>query len=128
MPFTSISKFFALFLLLPAAACTPSDETPGLVGEWRGYSLTEGGDSLQLDPAEIRFTFDSLGNYTYAATIGYTEAGTYNLKDGFLYARDTTHQNTPEKIVAIDTLLADTLFLRMAVVTGRERLLRMVRE
>ncbi len=128
MPFSSARLFFVLLTLLLLAACAPPDRTPELIGEWRGYSLTEGGDSLQLDPTEIQFTFDSQGNYTYAATVGYTEAGSYHLKDGFLYARDTTHENSAEKIVAVDTLLSDTLYLRMAVITGRERLLRMVRE
>lgn len=107
------------------AACGTQDEL--LQGQWRGLSATQAGDSLQLDATEIFFQFGEDGIYHYQSTLNYQEAGTYQLKQGILYATDTVHQEQAERVVAIDQLTEDSLLIRWRR-AGAEQLITLVRE
>ena len=108
--------------------CLACDRTPSLlVGSWRAVDVREAGDSLRLDPGEIRFHFTDDGRYTYRSTLNYREAGAYRLRDGFLYATDTTGNGAGEYIVAVDVLNQDSLQLRMQG-EASERIVLLLRE
>ena len=99
-------------LALAAAGCgVPEDRA--LVGNWRAVSVTEGADSVRLDPAEVAFSFAPDNRYHFSSTLKYTEAGTWSYRDGFLIAQDTTSASPSERVVAVDKLTADSLVLRM---------------
>jgi hypothetical protein len=98
-------------LLLLLACGNREDEL--LLGEWRGSRVTENGDSLRLNPAEITFDFRPDNRYRFTSTLRYTEAGTWRYDDGYLFARDTTQPTNPERVVAIEQLTTDSLVIRM---------------
>jgi hypothetical protein len=83
------------------------------MGSWTAVDVQEKGDSMRLNPQEVGFVFLPNGRYAYHSTLNYREAGTYRLQDDFLVAKDTTRTNTKERVVAIDRLTSDSLFLRM---------------
>ena len=115
----------ALLVTLPSACAEP--EPLPLVGDWRAVSVTEQGDSLRLDPAEVSFTFGADNRYAFASTLRHREAGTWRYDRGFLIARDTTRADSPERVVAVEKMTADSLELRM-MNEGRERLVTLLRE
>lgn len=92
-----------------------------LVGDWQAVSVTENGDSLRLNPAEIGFTFQEDNRYAFRSTLRYAEAGRWRYDHGFLFATDTTHPDLPERIVAIDRLTIDSLILRMRADSAERR-------
>ena len=113
---------FALFLF---TACTP--EPSPIIGHWQAVDVREGGDSLELDPAEIGFEFREDNRYFFHSTLNYSEAGTWRYEDGYLYAQDTTGRGAPRYIVAVDLLRSDSLMLRMKADTA-ERLVLLLRK
>lgn len=96
-------------LLAGCAQYSASD----LVGNWEAISLTEEGDSLQVNLAEIGFEFNEQGGYNFSSTLNYEEAGTFRIDGPFLYSIDTTSSLGREKAVKIETLNLDTLTIRM---------------
>jgi hypothetical protein len=100
-------------LLLAGVLLHCTREEKLLVGDWQAVSVTENGDSLRLNPAEIGFTFREDKRYSFRSTLRYSEAGRWRYDHGFLFATDTTHPGLPERIVAIDRLTLDSLILRM---------------
>ena len=103
---------YHLLATLLFLACGDNDADL-LHGRWRASSVTENGDSLALDPREITFAFTPDGRYEFTSTLGYAEAGTWELRDGLLLAQDTTQPDTPERVVSVETLTADSLVMRM---------------
>lgn len=93
------------------AACGRDDQL--LLGSWEATSVTEAGDSVRLNPAEVGFTFRPDNRYTFRSTLRYEEAGTWTYQEGFLQAIDTTENDRPERVVAVDKLTIDSLVLRM---------------
>ncbi|SER39966.1 hypothetical protein [Neolewinella agarilytica] len=114
-----------LVILLCLAACGREDEL--LLGDWQAVSVTENGDSLRLNPAEIGFTFRPDNRYTFRSTLRYQEAGTWRYDHGYLFARDTTQPENPERVVAIDKMTPDSLMLRMKADTA-ERYVLLLRQ
>lgn len=105
-----------LALLAFSLCCLPSCGEPEdrrLVGRWRAVSVTEGQDSVRLDPAEVAFDFTATNRYTFESTLRYREAGTWSYRNGHLIAQDTTHVPAAERVVAVDKVTADSLVLRM---------------
>lgn len=100
-----------LNLIFLSSCGEPADRV--LVGKWRAVSVTEGADSVRLDPAEVVFEFLSDNRYTFASTLRYREAGTWTYRDGHLMAQDTTNTPAAERVVAVDKVTADSLVLRM---------------
>lgn len=101
-----------IFLALVLCACGP-DPAAALIGEWTAVSVTQAGDSLALDPAEVGFRFDANGRYHFRSTLKHEEAGTWTYDQGRLIADDTTRTGVPQRVVAVDKMNADSLVLRM---------------
>lgn len=119
-------RFFLPFItLLCLCSCGREDEL--LLGDWQAVSVTESGDSLRLNPAEIGFTFRADNRYTFRSTLRYQEAGTWRYDHGYLFARDTTQPENPERVVAIDKMTPDSLMLRMKADTA-ERYVLLLRQ
>lgn len=98
--------------------CCGEREDVLLLGDWQATQILEAGDSLQLDPAEVGFTFRPDNRYAYRSTLRYNEAGTWRYDHGFLYALDTTSANGEERVVAVEKLTQDSLVLRMRADTA----------
>jgi hypothetical protein len=115
MPLRLLEKPMKLFLCLLVVcllfACGRDDQL--LLGSWEATSVTEAGDSVRLNPAEIGFVFRPDNRYTFRSTLRYQEAGTWAYQKGFLRATDTTQTSSPERVVAVDKLTPDSLVLRM---------------
>lgn len=113
------------FCLLLATACSSSYSREDLYGTWEGVAAQEEGTPLDINPADLQFTFTETG-YTYRGTLNYREAGTFEVKAPYLYTTDTINQATTEKTVEIVQFSTDSLHLRM-MENGKERLLKLVR-
>ena len=98
-----------------------------LLGEWQAVQVLEAGDSLKLDPAQVGFLFRPDNRYTFRSTLRYEEAGTWRYTDGFLMARDTTRENSPERVVAVEKLTPDSLQIRM-LSDDKERWVTLLRQ
>jgi hypothetical protein len=119
------TSYLLLCSALVLGACSPNSEKM-LQGQWQGVAVLENGDSLAIDPALIRMSFDEQNGYAFASTLNYREAGTFYADARYLYTTDTLNQATTEKAVEIVKLTADSLFLKMNE-AGRERLLKLVK-
>lgn len=115
---------FALvvWMLASLASCGNGDKAL-LYGEWRADRITQNGDSMRLDPAEVGFIFNENGTYVYHATLGYREAGRFRYDNGYLFAQDTTQPELPERVAAIDHLTMDTLLLLMRLDTAEREMM-----
>jgi hypothetical protein len=107
-------------------ACEPY-AAADLAGAWQAVSLTEEGDSLSVNLADIGFTFEAEGGYTFRSTLKYREAGTFRLDGPYLFSTDTTTQLPQEKAVKILHLNTDSLQLEMQEM-GKTRILWLVKE
>lgn len=115
----------ALFLLACTACGEPEDRR--LLGNWRAVSVTEGGDSVRLDPAQIAFRFTPDNRYRFESTLRHREAGTWSYANERLIATDTTRQDIPQRVVAVDKLTPDSLVLRMTGASA-ERIVVLLKE
>jgi hypothetical protein len=115
-----------LFLLLGVFACKQYEEDL-LSGSWRGSTILEADQPLDIEPSNIKLMLSPDGSYRYQSTLNYQEAGTYFMDQQYLYTMDTINQASTEKAVEIILLSQDSLHLRMNE-AGKERLLKMVRE
>ena len=96
-----------------------------LVGQWQALVVLEEGDTLPVNPAEIRLAFDDAGHYRYHSTLNYREAGYYDLQGDLLYTRDTTHADTTmERVVRVPVLTEDSLVVQMRTADDKERIIR----
>lgn len=123
---TQLHYVFCLVLVCFFLCCGAREDAL-LIGEWQATQVVEAGDSLQLDPAEVGFTFQANNRYSFRSTLRYTEAGTWHYERGFLFARDTTVANGEERVVAVEKLTADSLVIRMRADTA-ERWVTLLRE
>lgn len=123
----SILRSGGVVALVLCSACA-TDPTEQLIGQWQAVSVTENGNELTLDPAEVQFYFGPDGRYRYESTLDYREAGYYRVVDGILLSRDTLSRQTEEKAVRIDlSSAADTLFIDMEY-EGRPQQIILTRE
>lgn len=100
-----------LFVLLLLLGCSSAPDP--IIGNWVATDVREKGDSMRLEPTEVRFEFLDNGRYRYVSTLRYQEAGTYEVRQDFLVAKDTMHPQNPERVVSIELLKADSLVLNM---------------
>ncbi|MCB0564006.1 MAG: hypothetical protein KDD01_06480 [Phaeodactylibacter sp.] len=114
-----------LFLLLLLAACSPVDKSL-IKGQWAGIAVIEEGSPINIDPKEIKISFEDKG-YIYSSTLNYKEAGVYYIDSKYLYTTDTLNQASTEKAVEIVKLTADSLVLKMNE-AGKERFLIMEKQ
>lgn len=119
-----------MFLAVPlGVAClllTCEREDRLLIGSWQASRITEGGDSLHIDPTEVGFVFRPNNRYAFRSTLRYREAGTWRLDNGYLFARDTTQPVNEERVVAVEKLTVDSLVIRMQR-DSAERLMTLLR-
>ncbi len=97
-----------LFFLL---SC--EDQEAFLHGHWQAVEITQAGDSMRLDPAEVGFVFAPNGRYTYRSSLNYREAGRYRYQTGYLFATDTTHNTSAERVVALEQIGLDSIRMTM---------------
>ena len=107
------------------SACEVPMKKETLYGTWQAVAVTEEGDSLALNPAEIKLSFAE-NKYEFMSTLNYKEAGTYQLQSNLLLTKDTTRNNLLEKGVEITKITTDSLFIRMNE-QGRERKMILVK-
>lgn len=122
-------SFRATFLLVAGAlwwaGCERLFPERMLVGQWQALVVLEEGDTLPVNPTEIRLSFDEKGRYTYHSTLNYREAGHYDLQGDLLYTRDTTHADTTlERMVRVPVLTRDSLVVQMRTADDKERIIR----
>lgn len=111
--------FFALILLITACKPEPKFDITLLYGEWTGADWLVQGKSSGRDAREVRFTFDQSNNYT--ASYGeQKESGTFRVEGSKLY---TTAEDKIEKVVKVDRISTDSLFLDMNRVGQAEQLI-----
>lgn len=101
----------AFTAMMFCSACERPDVA--LLGNWQAVSVTEGGDSIRLNPAEIGFVFTPDNRYQFRSTLRYREAGTWTYENNRLIANDTTDTDSPQRVVAVDKVTPDSLVLRM---------------
>jgi len=107
--FLSISFVF-LFL---GNACQTESAQERMIGNWEAFQFLEEGDSVKIDPSEIKFSFGQNGRYHFSSTLNYKEAGTYKMAETVLYTTDTLTLSSIEKAVLIKKINQDTLVLEM---------------
>ncbi len=98
-----------------------------LIGHWVGVNALQKGTPLQLNPNEIQFLFKKNGTYTYQSTIGYHEAGLFNLEGDLLFSKDTLQANAKQKAVKILKLNQDSLQLEM-LANGKEQTILLIKK
>jgi hypothetical protein len=111
------------FLIFVSLSCAPYRQND-LIGEWQAISITQEGDSLEIDPKIVKFTFNKDEGYTFRSTLNYQESGTYYIINKQLFTMDTLNRASTEKIVEILQLSPDSLNLKMND-AGKERLMKL---
>lgn len=131
--FTSSQKMYKSFaspaligILSLLLGCSPYRQRD-LVGEWQAIAISQEGDSLQIDPKVVQFTFNKNEGYTFKSTLNYHESGTYYILDKRLFTMDTLNRASTEKTVEILLLTPDSLHLKMSD-AGKDRLMKMVKQ
>ena len=84
-----------------------------LLGHWTAVSVLQKDKPLDVNHSEITLAFASNGTYYFTSTLGYKEAGAYQLDDEKLITTDTIQQPASTKTVLIEKLASDTLRLKM---------------
>lgn len=114
--------FFSFF------SCDTNQRKMNLIdGQWQGAVLLEQGDSVLVDPNDLKFTFDQEDKtYTYQSTLNYREAGNFYIQTKYLFTEDTLQANPLEKSVEILQLDADSLHIKM-MDKGRERVMKLAK-
>lgn len=121
-----MKQLLPLLLLTCCFACSPY-APEDLNGDWTGLSLTEEGDSVPIDPAQLRFRFDpSVKTYTFNSTLNYKEEGDFRLEQDRLYTTDRLNEGSLEKVVKITKLENDTLRFKMNS-AGKEQIMTLRR-
>ena len=106
--------------------CSPYRQRD-LLGEWQAIAISQEGDTLQIDPKVVHFTFNKDEGYTFKSTLNYHESGTYYILDKRLFTMDTLNRASTEKAVEILLLTPDSLHLKMSD-AGKGRLMKMVKQ
>ena len=108
-----LKKMSSLLLIFFTFYACDDGRAELILGDWQAVSITEAGDSMQLNTSDVGFTFAPSGTYNYRSTLRYQEAGRYRYENGYLFAQDTTNTDAQERVVAIDKLTQDTMVMRM---------------
>jgi len=110
---TTFSFTILLFFLLFANACQTESAKDMMIGNWQAFQFLEEGDSVKINPSEIKFSFGQNGRYHFNSTLNYKEAGKFKAEEKVLYTTDTLNSSNIEKAVLIQKLNQDTLVLEM---------------
>lgn len=121
-----LGQSFLLLLLLGLFNCASEQENL-LLGKWQATQLTENGHPVEMDLAEVGFSFDEQGRYQFQSTLNYKEAGFYNKNNNLLYTTDTLTEDRSRQTVKILKLEEGVLELGM-VDRGKERVLSLKKE
>ncbi len=120
-----IQQSFPLLLLLLFVSCNQFSNSK-LAGNWQAVEVIQD-NPLEVDLSQVNFEFHESGNYRYNGTLGYKEAGYYEIGDNKLLTIDTINEGSSQKFVEILKLTKDTLSLRM-LENGNSRLLKLVKK
>ena len=126
MPRLYPTIFFTTLLAICTLSCESGLNESDLHGKWQAAIILEEGDSLAVDPSNIKFQFDENKYYQFESTLNYKEAGTYYLDDVYLYTTDTFNNASSEKVVEVLLLNEDSLHILMNEQT-KERVLKLVK-
>jgi hypothetical protein len=116
----------ALVLVTVLVAACSKFKQGDIVGKWEGALITQGEDTLKINPSILKFSFDENKKYTFEGTLLHKEAGDYSVYNKYLFTTDRLVEKPEEKAVEILLLSADSLHLRMND-GGNERILRLKR-
>jgi hypothetical protein len=116
-----------LFMAMVLAVACSKFKQRDIVGKWEGALITQGEDTLKIDPKILKFSFDENKKYTFEGTLRHKEAGDYSVYNKYLFTTDRLAEKAEEKAVEILLLSADSLHLRMND-GGNERVLKLKRK
>jgi hypothetical protein len=119
--------FGATILAIGLMAACSKFKQRDIVGNWEGALITQGEDTLKIDPKILKFSFDKNKKYTFEGTLLHKEAGDYSVYNKYLFTTDRLAEKPEEKAVEILLLSADSLHLRMND-GGNERVLKLKRK
>lgn len=114
--------FLLLFLFVGCSEFSNSK----LAGNWQAVEVIQD-NPLQVDLSQVNFAFHESGNYQYNGTLGYKEAGYYEIDKNKLLTIDTLNEGSSQKFVEILHLSKDSLFLKM-LENGSPRLLKLAKK
>ncbi len=116
---------FYLLLLLFASSCG-NPLSDAVIGNWTGTLITEEGNKLNVNAAEVKLNLQENGQYSYSSTLNYQESGSWFLDENLLFTNDTIHKAGQKAVMILETK-QDTLVLKM-VENGKDRLLTLARK
>ncbi len=119
--------YVALFLAMGLMVACSKFKQRDIVGNWEGALITQGEDTLKIDPKILKFSFDKNKKYKFEGTLLHKEAGDYSVYNKYLFTTDRLAEKPEEKAVEILVLSADSLHLRMND-GGNERVLKLKRK
>lgn len=112
-------------LLLSLCGCSKFSNSK-LAGNWQAVEVIQD-NPLQVDLSQVNFAFHESGNYQYNGTLGYKEAGFFEISDNKLLTVDTLNEGSSQKFVEILKLTNDSLLLKM-LENGNPQLLKLVKK
>ena len=99
--------------LVSLFACEEKLDESLILGNWEAHDYLSNGQSKDLDPSIIKFSFYANQTYHFQGGLKYREAGNYRIDGRRLYTTDTLNAQRLEKVVKMELLQSDTLFLKM---------------
>jgi hypothetical protein len=117
---------FIVVILSTGLACQSNNERQ-LVGKWEAAQLRECDDVVPIQTALVNMEFKKNGDYVFNSTLNIHEEGKFRLKKNFLYTTNRLRENTPEKVVLIQSFSPDTIVLQMNF-KGKDQWLTLIRE
>lgn len=112
--------------MLALSACNYFNERK-LQGVWQAAEVSEDSTKIEVDLTKVVLKIEPEKRYYYHGTLNYEEAGTYKFRDNLLYIKDTTQNNSGEKIMEVLLLSDDSLFLKMEE-NQKPRILKLVKQ
>jgi hypothetical protein len=104
-----------------------SEHERQIVGKWEAAELRECDDVVPIQTALVNMEFKKNGEYVFNSTLNVHEEGKFKIKKNFLYTANRLRENTPEKVVKIQSFTTDTIVLQMNF-KGKEQWLTLIRE
>jgi hypothetical protein len=118
------SVFLSSLLLL--SACRSYEEKM-IVGKWNAAQLVECEDLVPINTSIVNLEFLDSDKYVFNSTLDIHEEGHYRIKNGYLYMKDQSKKDAPEKALYIKHVSNDTLILEMNA-KGKDQFLTLLKE
>ncbi len=97
-----------------------------ILGDWKGYILTENGNPIKTDWSKVTMSFEINGDYEFVNPSLYKEEGKYTIHKEFLLTQPDDTDPSASRKVEIIKIALNTLIIRMND-GGNEIILHMVR-